>query len=230
MKNNYARLGQGFARTESSQLIITRSKGEDLSVAPCDNQFLFSNFSQLCFSTSFSLLPQALSLLRHDLSANTAINKTRRLSRIFFIIYSLGAIPRCWSSLRTILFSHAASDSSPSCCCARSIISRSSGSSRNWNGGLPRLSFLYVDTLITPDVMCLCVMTHYTQKLKKTTPRSAGTLSRRLTTTLSACYGLLCLTRGKCHPRRFRKLQVQLVGCTCQNLSLTGTASGDIWL
>ncbi|WP_241164952.1 hypothetical protein [Serratia marcescens] len=52
MKNIYAHLGQGFARTESSQLIIPRSKGEALSVAPCDNQFLFSNFSQLCFSTA----------------------------------------------------------------------------------------------------------------------------------------------------------------------------------
>lgn len=102
----------------------------------------------------------------------------------FKIFYCFGSIPRCCSSLRIILFSHAAKDSSPSCCCARSIISRSSGSSRNWNGGLPRLSFLCVDTLITPDVMCLCVMTHYTQKLKKTTPRSAGTLSGRLTTTL----------------------------------------------
>lgn len=99
--------------------------------------------------------------------------------------HPFGSIPRCCSSLRTMRFIHAASDSSPSCCCALSIMSRSSGSSLNWKGGLPRLSFLCVDTLITPDVMCLCVMTHYIHGMKKATPRSAGTLPRRLTKPLS---------------------------------------------
>lgn len=99
--------------------------------------------------------------------------------------HPFGSIPRCCSSLRTMRFIHAASDSSPSCCCALSIMSRSSGSSLNWKGGLPRLSFLCVDTLITPDVMCLCVMTHYIHRMKKATPRSAGTLPRRLTKPLS---------------------------------------------
>lgn len=95
------------------------------------------------------------------------------------------SIPRCCSSLRMMRLIQAASDSSPSCCCACSISSRSSGSSLNWNGGLPRLSFLCVDTSITPDVMCLCVMTHYTHKEQIATPRSAGTLPRRLTTTVT---------------------------------------------
>ncbi|MDT3413847.1 UNVERIFIED_ORG: hypothetical protein QE398_004216 [Atlantibacter sp. SORGH_AS 304] len=99
--------------------------------------------------------------------------------------HPFGSIPRCCSSLRTMRFIHAASDSSPSCCCALSIMSRSSGSSLNWKGGLPRLSFLCVDTLITPDVMCLCVITHYIHKVRKATPRSAGTLPRRLTKPLS---------------------------------------------
>lgn len=99
--------------------------------------------------------------------------------------YPFGSIPRCFSSLRTIRLSQAAKDSSPSCCWAFSINSLSSGSSRNWNGGLPRLSFLCVDTSITPVVVCLCVMTHYIQTTKKTTPRSAGTLPRRLTKTLN---------------------------------------------
>ena len=99
--------------------------------------------------------------------------------------HSFGSIPRCCSSLRTMRFIHAASDSSPSCCCALSIMSRSSGSSLNWKGGLPRLTFLCVDTLITPDVMCLCVIAHYIHKVKKATPRSAGTLPRRLTKPLS---------------------------------------------
>lgn len=92
-----------------------------------------------------------------------------------------GSIPRCCNSLRIILLIQAASDSSPSCCWACSINSRNSGSSLNWNGGLPRLSFLCVDTSITPDVMCLCVMTHYIHVLQIATPRSAGTLPRRLT-------------------------------------------------
>lgn len=99
--------------------------------------------------------------------------------------HPFGSIPRCCSSLRTMRFIHAASDSSPSCCCALSIMSRSSGSSLNWKGGLPRLTFLCVDTSITPDVMCLCVITHYIHKVKKATPRSAGTLPRRLTKPLS---------------------------------------------
>lgn len=92
-----------------------------------------------------------------------------------------GSMPRCCNSLRIIRLIQAASDSSPSCCWACSISSRNSGSSLNWNGGLPRLSFLCVDTLITPDVMCLCVMTHYIHVLQIATPRSAGTLPRRLT-------------------------------------------------
>ncbi len=96
--------------------------------------------------------------------------------------YPLGSIPRCCNSLRIIRFIQAAKESSPSACCACSIFSRSSGSKRNWNGGLPRLSFLCVDTSITPHVMYLCVMTHYTQEAKKTTPRSAGTHAGRLTT------------------------------------------------
>lgn len=92
-----------------------------------------------------------------------------------------GSIPRCCSSLRMIRFIQAASDSSPSCRCASSIKSRSSGSRRNWNGGLPRLSFLCVDTFSTPVIVCLCVITHYMHVNEKATPRSARTLPRRLT-------------------------------------------------
>ncbi len=96
-------------------------------------------------------------------------------------VQSFDSIPRDCSSLRIIRFIQAASDSSPSCCWACSISSRNSGSSLNWNGGLPRLAFLCVDTSITPDVMCLCVMTQYIHVLQIATPRSAGTLPRRLT-------------------------------------------------
>ena len=94
----------------------------------------------------------------------------------------LVSIPLDWSSLRMMRFIQAAKDSSPSFCCACSIMSRNSGSSRNWKGGLPRLSFLCVDTLITPVVMCLCVMTHYIQMVKKATPQQClDPLPRRLT-------------------------------------------------
>lgn len=82
-----------------------------------------------------------------------------------------GTIPRCCNSLRIIRFIQAARESSPSCCCAFSIFSRKSGSKRNWNGGLPRLSLLCVDTSITPHVMYLCVVTHYTQSAQKAKPR-----------------------------------------------------------
>lgn len=90
------------------------------------------------------------------------------------VFYSLGSIPRCCNSFRIIRFIQAAKESSPSCCCAFSIFSRKSGSKRNWKGGLPRLSFLCVDTSITLHIMCLCVYTHYTQLAQKTTPRSDG--------------------------------------------------------
>ncbi len=84
--------------------------------------------------------------------------------------YSLDSMPRCCNSLRIIRFIQAARESSPSCCCAFSIFSRKSGSKRNWNGGLPRLSFLCVDTSITPHVMYLYVMTRYTQSTQKAKP------------------------------------------------------------
>lgn len=98
-----------------------------------------------------------------------------------FFVQPFGSMSRCCNSLRMMRFIQAASDSSPSCRCASSIKSRSSGSSRNWNGGLPRLSFLCVDTFSTPDVVCLCVITHYMHVNEKATPRSAVTLPRRLT-------------------------------------------------
>lgn len=101
---------------------------------------------------------------------------------ILAVIQFWGSIPRCCSSLRIIRFIQAARDSSPSCCWACSINTRNSGSNLNWNGGLPRLSFLCVDTSITPDVMCLCVVTHYIHISQIATPRSAGTQPRRLTT------------------------------------------------
>lgn len=95
--------------------------------------------------------------------------------------YPLGSMPRCCNSLRIIRFIQAARESSPSCCCAFSIFSRKSGSKRNWNGGLPRLSFLCIDTLITPHVMYLCVLTYYTQSTQKAKPAGAMNTNGLLT-------------------------------------------------
>ncbi len=148
-------------------------------------QFFCINFSHAGRSKSFSLLPHVFDVLKHDFNMKAATIKTKAIHSIFFISYPFDSIPRCCNSLRIIRLIQAASDSSPSCCWACSISSRNSGSSLNWNGGLPRLSFLCVDTLITPDVMCLCVMTHYIHALQIATPRSAGTLPRRLTKPLS---------------------------------------------
>ena len=96
-----------------------------------------------------------------------------------------GSMPRCCNSFLMMRLIQAASESSPSCCCACSIFSLNSGSKRNWKGGLPRRSFLCVDTSITPDVLYECVMTHYTHEVEKATPRTVRAVSGRLTTTLS---------------------------------------------
>lgn len=144
-------------------------------------QLFCINFSHAGRSKSFSLLPHVFDVLKHDFNMKAATIKTTAIHSIFFIAYPFDSIPRCCNSFLIIRLIQAASDSSPSCCWACSISSRNSGSSLNWNGGLPRLSFLCVDTSITPDVMCLCVMTHYIHALQIATPRSAGTLPRRLT-------------------------------------------------
>ena len=150
--------------------------------APADFIQLFCKaFSHPGRNTSRSLLPQRIFVVKQDFKRKAATIKTAAKIIIFFIAHPFGSMPRDCSSLRIIRFIQAASDSSPSCCWACSISSRNSGSSLNWNGGLPRLAFLCVDTSITPDVMCLCVMTHYIHVLQIATPRSAGTLPRRLT-------------------------------------------------
>lgn len=148
----------------------------------------FKFFSHVCRSRSFSSFPHATNEGLQAWIKKIATTVISRMNNPFFklsIAHSLGSMPRCFNSLRMMRLIQAARDSSPSCCWACSISSRNSGSSLNWNGGLPRLSFLCVDTSITPDVMCLCVMTHYIHRLQIATPRCAGTLPRRLTKTLS---------------------------------------------
>lgn len=100
--------------------------------------------------------------------------------------HPFGSMPRVFSSFLITRLIQAASDSSPSCCWACSISALSSGSKRNWKGGFPLCLFsLCVDTSITPNVLCLCVITHYTQSSTKTTkPGSVGALTGLLITTV----------------------------------------------
>ncbi|CQJ12742.1 Uncharacterised protein [Yersinia mollaretii] len=160
---NTALCGYGFFHHEENQHVAAR---QDLQ--------LVRNYSQN---------PHMLndySNLSHEENQHLAEQHVRTCE--ILVGQPFGSISRCLSSFLIMRFIQAANDSSPSCRWASSIKSRSSGSSRNWNGGLPRLSFLCVDTLSTPDVMCLCVMTHYMHMNEKATPRSAETLPRRLTT------------------------------------------------
>lgn len=118
------------------------------------------------------ILPRlTLRLLRRDFKYPSIANAIglksglsgASLSGGFLVMaHALGSMPRCCNSLRMIRFIQAAKDSSPSSCCAVSIISRKSGSKRNWKGGFPRLSFLCVDTSITPCVEYMCDDTLHT--------------------------------------------------------------------
>lgn len=150
------------------------------------NEVFVASFEFLSCCTSIT--PVIKPLAKRDKTAKIIVMTTTVRKFIFSIINTytliqlLGLISRDCNSLRIIRLIQAAKDSSPSCCWACSIISRSSESRRNWNGGLPRLSFLCVDTSITPIVMCLCVITHYIQLSKKAMPHGALTLTGHLTT------------------------------------------------
>ena len=114
-------------------------------------------------------------------SRQVAITQAEKL--VLFGVGYLILISRDCNSFRIILFIQPASDSSPSSFCAFSIACRNSGSSLNWNGGLPRLfSFMCIDTPITPVLMYLCVMTHYHYIIKKTIAQRVRTSMSYLTT------------------------------------------------
>ena len=114
-------------------------------------------------------------------SRQVAITQAEKL--VLFGVDYLILISRDCNSFRIILFIQPASDSSPSSFCAFSIACRNSGSSLNWNGGLPRLfSFMCIDTPITSVLMYLCVMTHYHYIIKKTIAQRVRTSMSYLTT------------------------------------------------
>lgn len=148
-------------------------------------------------SNALLRLPQSWGDLTQNVGC-TAMQHTRQPDYWYQLLVSP---ERCCSSLRMMRFIHAASESSPSCCWAFSICSRSSGSNLNWKGGLPLLSLLCVDTSITPVVMCLCVMTHYIQETQIATPRSAGTLPRRLTKNVNRSNAMAKPQCNQTHPK-----------------------------
>lgn len=94
--------------------------------------------------------------------------------------HSFGSMPRCCNSLRIILLIQADTDASPSCTRACLIPSSRLGSTRNAICLLPLALISMVDIWLTPDyfeVVVKCMTCAY----QKATPRSAGTLPRRLT-------------------------------------------------
>ena len=114
-------------------------------------------------------------------SRQIAITQAEKL--VLFGVDYLILISRDCNSFRIILFIQPASDSSPSSFCAFSIACRNSGSSLNWNGGLPRLFlFMCIDTPITSVLMYFCVMTHYHYIIKKTIAQRVRTSMSYLTT------------------------------------------------
>ena len=161
-RNQYAPAREGFP-------VITTRHGERFSVAGG-----FQGEGLPIITTRGDNFVEAK---KKDSTANAALSTTANEYQPF------GSVPRDCNSFRIIRLIQAARDSSPSCCWAVSINSLSSGSSLNWNGGLPLRSFLCVDTLATPIVMYICVMTHYYHMIQKTMPRSGGTLAGHLTTT-----------------------------------------------
>lgn len=183
-------LGQKVTRTNLSSLHNLLRVAQILSVTASHSQMKKDSVQAVFIQLYTDYISLRVSVINYP---NTIGSVQRLPDDIGLVQYSnhvndihsvqpLGSIPRDCSSLRIIRLIQAAKDSSPSCCWACSIISRSSGSRRNWNGGLPRLSFLCVDTSITPIVMCLCVITHYIQLSKKAMPHGALTLTGHLTT------------------------------------------------
>lgn len=219
---NWCKPGQFFEKKRHIQSATTKTTIRTVchGLSICLSLFTYSyqpldselnKFLQVERNKSCSFFPHTGIEEEQDLKRNTAIIITNNAMIIFFIAYPFNSMPRDCSSFLITRLIQAASDSSPSCLCASSIKSRSSGSSRNWNGGLPRLSFLCVDTFSTPNVVCLCVITHYMHTNEKATPRGGGTLPRRLTKPLVEVIVMAGKQHTQTHPEftwRFLALSV----------------------
>ena len=143
-------------------------------------QLFFKTSSQPGRNRSRSLLPQRLFVVKHDFKRKAATIKTAAKMRIFFIAHPFGSMPRCCNSLRIILLIQADTDASPSCARACLIPSSRLGSTRNAICLLPLALISMVDIWLTPDYFEM-VIKCMTCAYQKATPRSAGTLPRRLT-------------------------------------------------
>jgi len=87
-----------------------------------------------------------------DLKTTMAMITTPKIKPNFFIVYPFGSMPRCESSRRIILLSHADRVSSPSCCIAFVIASSRLGSTRNAICLFPRGIFVF-DMCLTLGVI-----------------------------------------------------------------------------
>lgn len=211
----FRRLGH-FAKKSSSANLSGLEDKKGFVFSTLDNSASSRSMVFSCFCRMVSQSGEILSPSCSDAFSVIVLpcNAVRRSSSHYGAggFYPLGSIPRCCNSLRIIRFIQAASESSPSCCCAFSIFSRKSGSKRNWNGGLPRLSLLCIDTLITPHVMCLCVSTHYIHSMQKTTPRSAGIRAGRLTKSRSGVT-IMAVRQHTPHSVHIQTAHEPLAGC-----------------
>ncbi|HCL9936083.1 TPA: host cell division inhibitor Icd-like protein, partial [Escherichia coli] len=92
----------------------------------------------------------------------------------------LGSIPRCCNSLRSIRLIQVANEVSPSALAASSSCALNSSGSRIWYGG-DRFSN-GVDMVITLNYYSYMVITIVLTITQKTTPRTVGAVTGRLTT------------------------------------------------
>ncbi|HED2008717.1 TPA: host cell division inhibitor Icd-like protein [Escherichia coli] len=92
----------------------------------------------------------------------------------------LGSIPRCCNSLRSIRLIQVANEVSPSALAASSSCALNSSGSRIWYGG-DRFSN-GVDMVITRNYYSYMVITIVLTITQKTTPRTVGAVTGRLTT------------------------------------------------
>lgn len=147
-------------------------------------------FSHVDRNKSCSLLPHTGIEEEQDLKINIAIISKANAKTTLFITYPFGSMPCCKSSLRASAFSQLPR-LTPSLLAASFNCWRNSGVMRIWKVGDRPSPFgvlsllivdMYVRNLLLLILLCTYVTTAY---VKNATPRSGGTLPRRLTTTVN---------------------------------------------
>lgn len=110
----------------------------------------------------------------------------------------LGSIPRCCNSLRSIRLIQVANEVSPSALAASSSCALNSSGSRIWYGG-DRFSN-GVDMVITLDYYSYMVITIVLTITQKTTPRTVGAVTGRLTKPLTGVTIMAGTQHTQTHP------------------------------